>query len=51
VQLELFSKREVWQLYEVDYSSAEVFYDFIYDGQSLQLLVDEGKLVFWTQDL
>jgi len=51
VQLEFFSKGEARQLNEVYDSSAEVFYDFIHDGQSLQFLVDEGKLVFWTQDL
>ena len=34
VQLELFTKGEVRLLHEVDDSAAEVFYDFIYDGQS-----------------
>ena len=48
VQLEFFSKGEARQLNEVYDSSAEVFYDFIYYGQSLQFLVDEGKFVFWT---
>ena|SRR3989304_2489008 len=51
MQLEFFSKGEVRQLNEVYDPSAEVFYDFIHYGQSLQFLVDEGKLVFWTQDL
>ena len=35
VQLEFFSKGEARQLNEVYDSSAEVFYDFVYDGQSL----------------
>ena len=35
VQLEFFSKGEARQLNEVYDPSAEVFYDFIYDGQSL----------------
>jgi hypothetical protein len=51
VQLEFFSKGEARQLNEVYDSSAEVFYDFIHDRQSLQFLVDERKLVLWTQDL
>jgi hypothetical protein len=48
VHLEFFSKGEARQLNEVYDSSAEVFYDFIHYGQSLEFLVDEGKLVFWT---
>ena len=48
VQLEFFSEGEARQLHEVGDSSAEVFYDFIHDGQSLQFFVDKRKLVFWT---
>ena len=51
VQLEFFSKGEARQLNEVYHPSTEVFYDLIHDGQSLQLLVDEGKFMFWAQDL
>jgi hypothetical protein len=48
VKLEFFPEGEAGQLHEIDDFSAVCFYDLVYDGQSLQFVVDDGKLVLWT---